>query len=227
MLRDLQNNITSAVLLVMIIIVAALGVRSGLLVGVAIPGSFLTGILVLSLLGFTVNIVVLFGLILSVGMLVDGAIVVVEYADRKMREGDSRRDAYIAAAKRMAWPIIASTATTLAAFMPLLFWPGLVGEFMKYLPITLIATLSASLLMALIFVPTLGAFIGKASEGAAMLSETADPLWTQWRNRDVCAASGVAAGPPGQGAGKRILRAHRGLDVVCEFRQGRRIFSQG
>jgi multidrug efflux pump len=179
MLRDLQNNVTSAVLLVMIIIVAALGIRSGLLVGVAIPGSFLTGILVLSLLGFTVNIVVLFGLILSVGMLVDGAIVVVEYADRKMREGDSRREAYIAAAKRMAWPIIASTATTLAAFMPLLFWPGLVGEFMKYLPITLIATLSASLLMALIFVPTLGAFIGKTSDGGAMLPETADPYETE------------------------------------------------
>ncbi|MDA1326355.1 MAG: efflux RND transporter permease subunit [Proteobacteria bacterium] len=175
MLRDLQNNVTSAVLLVMIIIVAALGIRSGLLVGVAIPGSFLTGILVLSLMGFTVNIVVLFGLILSVGMLVDGAIVVVEYADRKMREGDSRRDAYIAAAKRMAWPIIASTATTLAAFLPLLFWPGIVGEFMKYLPITLIATLSASLLMALIFVPTLGVFFGKASDGGAMLPETADP----------------------------------------------------
>ena len=175
MLRDLQNNVTSAVLLVMIVIVAALGVRSGLLVGVAIPGSFLTGILVLSLMGFTVNIVVLFGLILSVGMLVDGAIVVVEYADRKMREGDNRRDAYIAAAKRMAWPIIASTATTLAAFMPLLFWPGIVGEFMKFLPITLIATLSASLLMALIFVPTLGTFMGKPSDGGAMLPETADP----------------------------------------------------
>lgn len=175
MLRDLQNNITSAVLLVMIIIVGVLGIRSGLLVGVAIPGSFLTGILVLSLLGFTVNIVVLFGLILSVGMLVDGAIVVVEYADRKMREGNTRQDAYIAAAKRMAWPIIASTATTLAAFMPLLFWPGIVGEFMKFLPITLIATLSASLLMALIFVPTLGTFIGKPSDKATMPAETADP----------------------------------------------------
>ena len=175
MLRDLQNNVTSAVLLVMIIIVAALGIRSGLLVGVAIPGSFLTGILVLSLMAFTVNIVVLFGLILSVGMLVDGAIVVVEYADRKMREGQNRREAYIAAAKRMAWPIIASTATTLAAFLPLLFWPGIVGEFMKFLPITLIATLSASLLMALIFVPTLGTFIGKTSDSGTMLPETADP----------------------------------------------------
>jgi len=175
MLRDLQNNVTSAVLLVMIVIVGALGLRSGLLVGVAIPGSFLAGILVLALLGFTVNIVVLFSLILAVGMLVDGAIVVVEYADRRMREGATRRDAYIGASRRMAWPIIASTATTLAAFMPLLFWPGLVGEFMRFLPITLIATLSASLLMALVFVPTLGAYIGRPS-GVGAIEEPDNPF---------------------------------------------------
>ncbi len=161
MLNDLQNSVVFAVLLVMIVVVAALGVRSAGLVGVAIPGSFLTAILVLSTLGLTINIVVLFSLILAVGMLVDGAIVVTELADRKMVEGEPRKRAYALAAKRMAWPIIASTATTLAAFLPLLFWPGVVGEFMKYLPITLLATLSASLLMALIFVPTLGAFIGK------------------------------------------------------------------
>ena len=116
-----------------------------MLVGVAIPGSFLLGILVLSMLGLTINIVVLFSLILAVGMLVDGAIVVTEFADRKMAEGAPRLQAYGDAAKRMAWPITASTATTLAAFMPLIFWPGVVGEFMKFLPITLVATLSASL----------------------------------------------------------------------------------
>ena len=160
-LGDLQNNVISAVLLVMIVVIGALGVRSGLLVGIAIPGSFLTGILVIGAIGLTMNIVVLFSLILAVGMLVDGAIVVTEYADRKMTEGEPRRRAYAMAAKRMSWPIIASTATTLAAFMPLLFWPGVVGEFMKFLPITLIATLSASLLMALIFVPTVGAYVGK------------------------------------------------------------------
>ncbi|MEQ8601817.1 MAG: efflux RND transporter permease subunit [Marivibrio sp.] len=160
MLTDLQNNVISAVLLVMIVIVGALGVRGGLLVGVAIPGSFLAGILVLSMIGLTVNIVVLFALILSVGMLVDGAIVVTEYADRKLAEGESKEVAYGLAAKRMAWPIIASTATTLAAFMPLLFWPGVVGEFMKFMPITLIATLTASLAMALIFIPVLGARLG-------------------------------------------------------------------
>ncbi len=162
MLSDLQNNVLSAVLLVMIVVVAALGLRSAGLVGVAIPGSFLTGILVLATAGLTVNIVVLFSLILAVGMLVDGAIVGTEYADRKMSEGLPKRQAYAMAAKRMAWPIIAATATTLAAFLPLMFWPGTVGEFMKFLPITLVATLSASLLMALIFVPTLGALFGRA-----------------------------------------------------------------
>ena len=168
MLTDLQNNVISAVLLVMIVVVAALGLRTAGLVGVAIPGSFLTGILVLSVAGLTVNIVVLFSLILAVGMLVDGAIVVTEYADRKMVEGNHRRVAYALAAKRMAWPIIASTATTLAAFLPLMFWPGVVGEFMKFLPITLIATLSASLLMALVFVPTLGAYMGKPGGGGTI-----------------------------------------------------------
>jgi multidrug efflux pump len=160
MLKDLQNNVIAAVLLVMIVVMAALGVRSAGLVGVAIPGSFLAGLLVLSMAGLTLNIVVLFALIMAVGMLVDGAIVVVELADRKMAEGLHRREAFGVAAKRMAWPIIAATATTLAAFLPLLFWPGMMGEFMKYLPMTLIATLSASLLMALIFVPTLGAIVG-------------------------------------------------------------------
>ena len=161
LLTDLQNNVISAVLLVMIVVLAALGIRSSGLVGMAIPGSFLIGILYLYMFGMTINIVVLFSLILAVGMLVDGAIVVTEFADRKMAEGIDKRDAYIAAAQRMAWPIIASTLTTLAAFMPLLFWPGVVGQFMKFLPITLIVTLSGSLLMALIFVPTLGSIFGK------------------------------------------------------------------
>lgn len=161
MLNDLQNNIISAIILVMIVVISALGVRTAGLVGLSIPGSFLIGILYLYLFGFTINIVVLFGLILAVGMLVDGAIVVTEFADRKMAEGYDKVEAYSMAAKRMAWPIIASTATTLAVFMPLLFWPGVVGEFMKFLPLTLITTLSGSLLMALIFVPTLGSVFGK------------------------------------------------------------------
>ncbi|MCG6438052.1 efflux RND transporter permease subunit, partial [Vibrio parahaemolyticus] len=135
MLNDLQNNILSAIILVVVVIIAILGVRTSLLVGVSIPGSFLTGLLVLAVFGLTVNIVVLFALIMAVGMLVDGAIVVTEFADRRMQEGMHRSEAYRDAAKRMAWPITASTATTLAAFAPLLFWPDVTGEFMKYLPL--------------------------------------------------------------------------------------------
>ncbi|MCC6599020.1 MAG: efflux RND transporter permease subunit [Alphaproteobacteria bacterium] len=160
MLADLQNNVLSAVVLVMIVIVAVLGVRPAFLVGMAIPGSFLAGILVIYTMGLTINIVVLFSLILVVGMLVDGAIVTVELADRKIAEGLDRKDAYAFAARRMSWPIIASTATTLVVFLPLLFWPGMVGEFMKFLPITVLCTLLASLFMALIFIPVLGGLVG-------------------------------------------------------------------
>ena len=161
MLSELQNNVLAAVLLVFIVIIGILGVRSALLVGVAIPGSFLLGILLIGSFGVTINMMVLFALIMAVGMLVDGAIVVTEMADRRMAEGESRHDAYARAAIRMAWPIIASTCTTLAAFVPLALWPGTSGEFMKYLPITLIAVLAASLFMALLFVPTLGAIFGR------------------------------------------------------------------
>lgn len=161
MLSELQNSVLAAVLLVFIVIIGILGFRSALLVGVAIPGSFLMGIMLIGSFGVTINMMVLFALIMAVGMLVDGAIVVTEMADRRLAEGESRFDAYSRAASRMAWPIIASTCTTLAAFVPLAFWPGTSGEFMKYLPITLIAVLSASLVMALLFVPTLGSIFGK------------------------------------------------------------------
>jgi multidrug efflux pump len=161
MLSELQNNVLAAVLLVFIVIIGILGIRSAMLVGVAIPGSFLLGILLIGSFGVTINMMVLFALIMAVGMLVDGAIGVTEMADRRMAEGESRQDAYARAAIRMAWPIIASTCTTLAAFVPLALWPGTSGEFMKYLPITLIAVLSASLFMALLFVPTLGAIFGR------------------------------------------------------------------
>ncbi len=161
MLSELQNNVLAAVLLVFIVIIGILGIRSALLVGVAIPGSFLMGILIIGAFGITINMMVLFALIMAVGMLVDGAIVVTEMADRRLAEGESRHDAYSRAAIRMSWPIIASTCTTLAAFVPLALWPGMSGEFMKYLPITLIAVLSASLVMALLFVPTLGSIFGR------------------------------------------------------------------
>ncbi|MFD1912376.1 efflux RND transporter permease subunit [Halodurantibacterium flavum] len=175
LLSDLENNVVSAILFVMVVVIAALGVRSGILVGLAIPGSFLAGIAILYVMGYTMNMIVLFSLILVVGMLVDGAIVTIELADRRLSEGASPREAYSEAARRMAWPIIASTATTLAVFFPLLFWTGIVGEFMKFLPITVIITLSASLAMALIFVPVLGGVIGrrKANAGANLAAERA------------------------------------------------------
>jgi multidrug efflux pump len=163
MLADLQNSVATGVLLVAIIILFALGYRASLFIGIAIPASFLAGVLGLQLAGLTVNIVVLFSLILAVGMLVDDAIIVSEFAERRMAEGTPPKEAYALAAKRMAGPVIAATATRVAAFSPLLFWPGVVGQFMKYLPITLIATLSASLVVALFFTPTLGALLGKAA----------------------------------------------------------------
>ncbi|WP_419536168.1 efflux RND transporter permease subunit [Endozoicomonas sp.] len=161
MVNDLQNSVLAAIILVVTVIVGALGFRSAVLAAIAIPGSFLTGILIIAMMGLTINMVVLISLMMAVGMLVDGAIVVTEYADRKMSEGVARKQAYQEASLRMAWPIIASTATTLAAFFPLMFWPGIMGEMMTYLPLTLIATLSASLVMALIFIPTIGSLIGK------------------------------------------------------------------
>jgi multidrug efflux pump len=181
LLSDLEANVIAAVILVMVVIVAALGGRSAILVGLAIPGAFLAGVSALWMMGFTMNIVVLFSLILVVGMLVDGAIVTTELADRRLQEGVPPRSAYAEAAKRMAWPIIASTATTLSVFFPLLFWTGMVGEFMKFLPITVLLTLFASLFMALIFIPVLGGLIGRrqpqraAAKRALHGAERGDP----------------------------------------------------
>ncbi len=158
---ELQGNILTALALVMILVVAALGLRSGLIVGAAIPVSFLMALILLYSIGFTFNFMVMFGMLLGLGMLIDGAIVVTEYADRKMAEGFDRRIAYGLAAKRMFWPVTASTATTLAAFLPLMFWPGVSGKFMSYLPVTVFTVLVGSLLYALVFGPTLGALFGR------------------------------------------------------------------
>lgn len=159
-LSDLLNNVLTAIVLVVIVVIAAMGPRSATLVGITIPGAFLSGILLIWAIGYTLNIVVLFSLILVAGMLVDGAIVVSELADRNLSEGMSSRKAWAEAASRMAWPVIASTATTLAVFVPLLFWPDTVGEFMKYLPATVIVCLAASLAMALVFLPVMGGVSG-------------------------------------------------------------------
>ncbi|MFL1404480.1 efflux RND transporter permease subunit [Marinobacter sp. M1N3S26] len=159
-LSDLLNNVLTAIVLVVIVVIAAMGPRSAALVGITIPGAFLSGILLIWTVGYTLNIVVLFSLILVAGMLVDGAIVVSELADRNLSDGMSPRKAWAEAASRMSWPVIASTATTLAVFVPLLFWPDTVGEFMKYLPATVIACLTASLAMALVFLPVMGGVSG-------------------------------------------------------------------
>ena len=148
--NNLENSIISGVILVVLVLLFFLGIRNALFVGLAIPLSMLTGIMFLSLTGVTMNIVVLFSLILALGLLVDNAIVVVENIYRYMQEGYSGVDAAKYGAGEVALPIIASTATTLAAFLPLAFWPGLIGEFMKYMPITLIIVLSSSLLVALV-----------------------------------------------------------------------------
>ena len=178
-LGDLGNNVTAAVLIVMIVVVASLGLRNAALVALAIPGSFLIGIALLYNMGITLNIVVLFSLILVAGMLVDGVIVTIEYADRRIAQSVDRATAYREGALRMAWPIIASTVTTLMVFLPLLFWPGIVGSFMKFLPITVICVLSASLMMALIFIPVLGGMFGKrvSSGGAAHHSAPRSYRW--------------------------------------------------
>lgn len=165
MVGQLEGSVLTAVLLVMLVVVLTLGMRSSMLVGIAIPCSFLLSFALLAVLGMSVNNMVMFGLILAVGMLVDGAIVVAEYADRRLTEGAAPDVAYAEAARRMFWPIVSSTATTLCAFLPMLFWPGMPGQFMGQLPITLIFVLSASLIVALIFLPVLGQVLARGFAG--------------------------------------------------------------
>ena len=155
MVSSLENNILSGLLLIVAVLLFFLGVRTSVFVGIAIPTSMLLSFLVLGLLGVTMNMVVLFSLILALGMLVDNAIVIVENTYRYVEEGWDRAVAARKATGEVALPVIASTLTTVAAFGPLLFWPGIVGEFMKYLPTTLIVTLSSSLFVALVIVPVL------------------------------------------------------------------------
>lgn len=173
---ELQGNIFTALGLVMVIVVAAMGFRSGVIVGIGIPVSFLFSLIFLYAMDYTFNFMVMFGMLLGLGMLIDGAIVVTEYADRKMIEGHKPRDAYLMASRRMFWPVVASTGTTLAAFLPMMFWPGLDGEFMRYLPITVFTVLSGSLLYALVFGPVLGSIFGKAGSRDARSQETLKQL---------------------------------------------------
>ncbi|MGH1578973.1 efflux RND transporter permease subunit [Planktotalea sp.] len=173
MVSQLEGSVLTAIALVMIVVLAALGTRPALLVGFAIPTSFLLCFAFLAVMGVTISNIVMFGLILAVGMLVDGAIVVVEYADKRISQGSGPMHAYVEAAKRMFWPIVSSTATTLCAFLPMLFWPGVPGQFMGMLPITLIFVLSASLIVALVYLPVMGGVTGRLSR---LFGNTSDAL---------------------------------------------------
>jgi len=172
MVKQLEGSVLTAIALVMIVVLAALGSRPAFLVGFAIPTSFLLCFAFLAVMGISISNIVMFGLILAVGMLVDGAIVVVEYADKRITEGAGPMEAYGDAAKRMFWPIVSSTATTLCAFLPMLFWPGVPGQFMGMLPVTLIFVLSASLVVALIYLPVLGGVSGGISQVFGDASQT-------------------------------------------------------
>ncbi|MBW1888693.1 MAG: efflux RND transporter permease subunit, partial [Deltaproteobacteria bacterium] len=158
MVADLENNIITGLILVIVVLFFVMGVRNAVLVSLAIPFSMFLSFMVLHALGITLNMVVLFSLTLSLGMLVDNAIVIVENIFRYMEQGVPRLQAAIKATGEVAQPVAASTLTTVAAFFPLLFWPGIMGEFMLYLPKTVIITLSSSLFVALVINPALAAF---------------------------------------------------------------------
>src|SRR5690606_4653569 len=150
-----------AVALVMITCVATLGLRPALMIGMSIPISFMIAFMVVQMLGMSINMMIMFGLVIAVGVLVDDPVVVVEYAERKLQEGIPKKEAFILAAKKMFVPVVGATATTLGAFIPLLFWPGIIGKFMSYLPIIIIVVMIASLISALIFMPIIGGIIAR------------------------------------------------------------------
>ena len=164
MVADLENSIILGIILVVLVLLFFLGIRNALFVGIAIPLSMFMSFILLSALGVTLNTMVLFSLVIALGMLVDNGIVVVENVYRLLDEGYTKIDAAKYGVGEVAMPIIASTATTLAAFIPLAFWPGMMGEFMRYLPITLIIVLSSSLFVALIINPMLTSVYMKIKE---------------------------------------------------------------
>ena len=166
MVADLENNILTGLALVIVVIFFAMGIRNAILVSLAIPFSMLISFTVLYLMEITLNMVVLFSLTLALGMLVDNAIVIVENIYRYMEQGVARRQAAMRATSEVAYPVIGSTITTLAAFSPMLFWPGIMGEFMGYLPLTLIVTLSSSLFVALVINPAMASLFMKVKSSS-------------------------------------------------------------
>ncbi|MGR3661178.1 MAG: efflux RND transporter permease subunit [Paracoccaceae bacterium] len=171
--RSLEATVLTAVALVLVMCIATLGVRPAILIGMSIPISFMMAFLVIQMIGMSINMMTMFGLVIAVGVLVDDPIVVVEYAERKLSEGVSKKEAFILAARKMFVPVVSATATTLGAFVPLLFWPGIIGKFMYYLPVVVIVVMVASLVSALIFMPVIGAFIAK-NDVSAEEKEAAD-----------------------------------------------------
>jgi multidrug efflux pump len=171
---ELENSIIFGVLLVVLVLTFFLGLRNALFVGIAIPLSMLLSFFILNSMGVTLNFMVLFALVLALGMLVDNGIVIVENVYRFMSSGYKASEAAKLGAAEVAMPIITSTATTLAAFVPLALWPGLIGEFMKYLPYTLIVVLSSSLFVALVINPALAARYMKTEEDTVNR-----PKWTR------------------------------------------------
>jgi len=165
MVADLENNILTGLILVVCVIFFAMGIRNAILVSMAIPFSMLLSFTILYLLGITLNIVVLFGLTLALGMLVDNAIVIIENIYRYMEQGAPRLEAAMRATSEVAYPVIGSTMTTLAVFFPMLCWPGIMGEFMQYLPLTLIVTLTSSLFVAMVINPALASMFMKIKSG--------------------------------------------------------------
>ena len=161
MVKELNGNIIAAVMLIMVLVIASMGTRVSMLVGLSIPFCFLMTYLFLYTLDMEVNFLVMMGLLLGMGMLIDGAIVITEYADKKIGEGLSRSEGYKMASKRMFYPIVASTGTTMAAFIPVMLWPGFTGQFMRYLPITVFTVLAGSLIYSLIMIPVLGSYLGQ------------------------------------------------------------------
>ena len=174
-ITELEGNIVTALFLVLAVVLPAIGLRSSIIVAAAIPVSFLFALIFLWLFGHSFNFMVMFGMLMALGMLIDGAIIVTEDAERRMGLGTSGGQAYLEAARRMFAPVTASTATTLVAFIPLLFWPGVAGEYMHYLPLTVIAVLAGSFLYTLIFVPSIGSTLATPSTADAVSVPTEDP----------------------------------------------------
>ena len=165
LIADLENNIISGLFFVVAVLLFFLGVRNAVLVGIAIPMSMFISFIVFQALGYTLNFIILFSLIIALGMLVDNAIVIIENIYRFVEEGHSKFEAAKLGTREVAGAVVASTATTVAVFVPMLFWPGIIGEFMGYLPLTLIVTLICSLFVALIINPVLtGIFVKLDSE---------------------------------------------------------------